>query len=1214
MPSKNNDPNENRLSRVATKVRERWREANASAEPSWRLRPFWRLLGRRLRKGPQATTAYSSLPVLIKVFAGFSKVDGEVDEHDIDSSLGFLRYDYPEAIYSELRKLYTEALQESQDLNEIAADLATRLPPEEKILLGVQLYVLISSGFELHREQLIHFYLFMTNLGVASEAIDLVYQLNRDSEEEGSSEGIGQPLEVLRISGDEGSDLTLESLPPDHALLVFRFQAQILLKNIGSYTVIVRGRQLQQGEFCRLYEGQRVLVADAILNYQDLTFYFNAKKNLSTTQVFLGFESNGQPALERVRGKQSHLDIRFGLQVSVTVLRDTMVTINKQRLRESDELEVSLNDRIRLEDSTEIAIRDLHRWARELGGQFELSPSRSEYLVSNNPSQLGPGDLLLSEGLGYDVLLRITFDEDRKQGELEVLEASQPILVERVPVKDRAHLKEDATITLEEGRFLRCHFSERIIEEERNVISKLEIREVNHSFDGKETALDGITLAARRGEMICVIGPSGCGKSTLLRVLSGQLEPTQGQVGLNGFPLYQHHQDITPYISYVPQEDAFDPHLTIQENIDYAAAIRAPGVARRDRRRRVDSKLVELGLNERRHRLAGTPKNKFLSGGERKRLNVGMDMIGLADIYLFDEPTSGLSSKDSEHVLEIVQGLSRNKIVFVSIHQPSARLFQMFDKALLLDRGGKLAFFGKPEQMLQYFKEAQEENVVPFGQVSTTVSSDPDESKAPPTTPDFVFDVLETPLRDLSGAVIYSEDKAGHLAPARRFLPEFWRDRYQAHRTMREVKHLDPEDTRTQSNPPVLPKSPRRTWREKVTTLVTFFQRAFLSKLRNRGNLVTTLLEAPMLALLIALVLRWSEEERYTFGSAFHIPTYLFLSLVVAMFLGLTNSADEIIRDRALLTRERNLGSRLFAYLSTKILTLSIFAAIQSAIYVLVGNTVLEIRGMFVLYFIWLFLTSVCGVAIGLLVSCFVHDVKTALNIIPLIILPQIILGGALIKYQEMNRDLPVLSSLKRWTTTDTKEVENPLKVPLICEFMPLRWSYEALVISQGKYNPLASTLKMISAQEALFTTKPELTDEEAVQLQSLKEARTILLQLEAANGRKIRREVAKIHRRVLGNRFSSERYNRPPRDPYINVKQVFRNKKIFDLIDRSEMEVLDYRRDQTRPLNVFFGLEKTYFGVMFATVRINFYIMAIFILLSALIVWGTLKYQLTRT
>lgn len=369
-----------------------------------------------------------------------------------------------------------------------------------------------------------------------------------------------------------------------------------------------------------------------------------------------------------------------------------------------------------------------------------------------------------------------------------------------------------------------------------------------------------------------------------------------------------------------------------------------------------------------------------------------------------------------------------------------------------------------------------------------------------------------------------------------------------------------------------------------------------------------------MLALLIALVLRWSEDDRYTFGSAFHIPTYLFLSLVVSMFLGLTNSADEIIRDRAILTRERNLGSRLFSYLSTKILTLGIFAAIQCAIYVLVGNTVLEIRGMFFPYFVWLFLTSVCGVAIGLLISCFVNDVKTALNIIPLILLPQIILGGALIKYQEMNRDLPVLSSLKRWTSENTEEVENPLEVPLICEFMPLRWSYEALVISQGKYNPLAMVLKTITEREAIFAQKEELTDDEADELQALKEARTIVLQLEAANGRKIKREVLKIHRRVNDGRFNSERYNRPPRDPYINVKEVFRNKKIFDLLDRSAMEVLDYRRDQSNPLNVFFGLEKTYAGVMFATVRINFYIMCFFILLSALVVWATLRHQLTRT
>src|ERR1700731_5392268 len=105
--------------------------------------------------------------------------------------------------------------------------------------------------------------------------------------------------------------------------------------------------------------------------------------------------------------------------------------------------------------------------------------------------------------------------------------------------------------------------------------------------------------------------------------------------------------------------------------------------------RRIDSKLIELGLSERRDSLVGSSVKKYLSGGERKRLNIGLDMIGSADIYLFDEPTSGLSSKDSEHVIEIIRGMAHNKIIIVTIHQPSSKLFQMFHKAILLDKGGQ---------------------------------------------------------------------------------------------------------------------------------------------------------------------------------------------------------------------------------------------------------------------------------------------------------------------------------------------------------------------------------------------------------------------------------------------------------------------------------------------------------------------------------------------
>ncbi len=169
-----------------------------------------------------------------------------------------------------------------------------------------------------------------------------------------------------------------------------------------------------------------------------------------------------------------------------------------------------------------------------------------------------------------------------------------------------------------------------------------------------------------RGELVCVMGASGCGKSTLMRVLAGQLQPSSGDVFLNGQSVYQNLDALKQYISYMPQQDAFDEHLTIGENLLFAAAIRAPHLSRRDRSRRLDAKLVELGLGERRDAVVGSPESKTLSGGERKRLNIGLDMIGMSDVYLFDEPTSGLSSKDSEHVMEIGCAILRRRSINIS--------------------------------------------------------------------------------------------------------------------------------------------------------------------------------------------------------------------------------------------------------------------------------------------------------------------------------------------------------------------------------------------------------------------------------------------------------------------------------------------------------------------------------------------------------------------
>src|SRR6202007_2481318 len=308
--------------------------------------------------------------------------------------------------------------------------------------------------------------------------------------------------------------------------------------------------------------------------------------------------------------------------------------------------------------------------------------------------------------------------------------------------------------------------------------------------------------------------------------------------------------------------------------------------------RRLDAKLIELGLSERRDAVVGIPEKKTLSGGERKRLNIGLDMIGMSDVYLFDEPTSGLSSKDSEHVIEIIRSMAHNKIVVVTIHQPSSKIFQMFQKVILLDKGGRLVFFGTPSDALRYFAEAEHQH-----QFGAELGACP---SCGTTRPEFIFDVLETPLRDLSGDIIYEENSRGQLVPARRYSPDFWRDKYESFRLIQEMRQVSLKQDPPANLPLPSDKKPETRWRDEWVRIATIFRRAFVSKLRNRTNLLTTIIEAPLLAALIGFVLRYAENQRYDFEHAFHIPTYLFLSLVVAMFLGLTNSADDIIRDRTI--------------------------------------------------------------------------------------------------------------------------------------------------------------------------------------------------------------------------------------------------------------------------------------------------------------------------
>ena len=1165
-----------------------------------------RWVRRALRKPRSVAEGPNLLPLLIQVLASFSKADGVLLEEEIDSSLGFLRYDYPEAVYSELRQLFRQALYEQQDLAGMAQKLSAQLSADRKIMLGVQLYDLISQA-GLKQEQVVAFYSFMSQLGMAAQAIDIVYQLNAAEDSDASIYQRGaSPLEALSFGPDGASDVLLKTVPEGERLLAFRYHDLILLKNYSSQPVSVRGRPLLRGGFCRIYPGQRILIGDHVLTYQELAAYFNAKKNVSLPQIFVRVPKDGdQVQLERSRSRESSIEVTFGLKVRVKALRDVDAVINGVTLKAGQQVEATLDDRIVFHNDSEMDLIDLRRRARAMGGRFQLKASKSEYLVSNNPSLLEADDILLSPGTSGDVLLKIFCDYDTRVGTLEVIEADRPIMVRDQPVRGSAPLVDGDTIRIDTGQFLRCNFSERIIEEERNIIRSLEVVDLNHRFGNSEVALDGISFAVTRGELVCVMGASGSGKSTFLKVLGGQIQPTRGQILLNDLSLYGHLDELKRYVSYIPQEDAFDENLTIEENLQFAAAIRSPHLSQRDRTRRLDSKLVELGLSERKNSVVGSPVKKTLSGGERKRLNIGLDMIGSADVYLFDEPTSGLSSKDSEHVIEIIRGMAHNKIIIVTIHQPSSKLFQMFHKAILFDKGGRLVFFGTPTDMLRYFAEAEHQH-----QFGADLGACP---SCGTTRPEFIFDVLETPLRDISGDIIYEENNKGQLVAARRYSPEFWRDKYEAFRLIQDVKQVS-----LKRDPvPALPKAPeekkRRAhirWHDEWTQLRTLLRRAFMSKLRNGGNLVITIGVAPVLAVLIATLLRYSDSGKYDFASAYHIPTYLFLGLIVAMFLGLTNSADDIIGDRAVLQRERNLNVRLSYYVLAKVLSLGVFALVQCVLFTLIGNWILGIRGMFWIYLGVMLMTAMGGVALGLLISALVAAPKTAANIVPLVLIPQIIMGGALIKYEDMNRNLGFVYTFSRWLSEHpdeekNKKMDSKLKVPFVCQFIAMRWSYEELIVAQAKLNPLTRRQERVNAE--IRRLAPEAKTPEAIaRLNELKEVLAILSGLEAKTARAVDKYLEAIDRIVDGKRKFDRADFKNAVGP-VTAEQLYINQKVSDLISNAEMEQHDYRRGG-KP-NVFFGAEKLYLGA-----SIGVFVFDTWVLIgSTLVLLGLLLWILRR-
>lgn len=562
------------------------------------------------------------------------------------------------------------------------------------------------------------------------------------------------------------------------------------------------------------------------------------------------------------------------------------------------------------------------------------------------------------------------------------------------------------------------HFTSAFSEKSRSAQPvALTVSHLTYRFPGGGYGLQDFSCQEKGGRMIGIMGGSGAGKSTLLSLLNGTLHPTSGAVTLNGHDLHKSPVACDGLIGHIPQDDLLFDDLTVFQNLYYAGRLCLAHLGKAELSERVHTLLDELGQSHIADLKVGSPLQKTISGGQRKRLNIALELIREPGLLFVDEPTSGLSSTDAENVMGLLrEQAAQNRLVIVVIHQPSSRIFRMFDALWILDQGGLPVFTGTPLEAIAYFRSrgglpGAEECICPgCGDVN----------------PAQIFEILESKTIDTDG----------EFTRQRRILPKQWRDyflQYEAKRQARNVELVSQSD-----NPVHEPETERPIHRPGLLgQLKVFFLRDLHARLSNRPYLLITLLEPPLLGLIIGLVTRGKIFERYSFHTNENLHIFFFLSVIVAIFLGLSISAEEICRDRKILKRERFLGLSWFSYINSKCLYLGIVAMIQMLLYIGVANAFLGLPHMHVK--MWLVLAvSAFGISIlGLNISSAFRSAVTIYILIPIILIPQMLLSGAVIRFEGL---------------ISSRSVEQ--EVPVFADIFFSRWGYEALIVEQYAGNP----------------------------------------------------------------------------------------------------------------------------------------------------------------
>ncbi len=541
--------------------------------------------------------------------------------------------------------------------------------------------------------------------------------------------------------------------------------------------------------------------------------------------------------------------------------------------------------------------------------------------------------------------------------------------------------------------------------------------DVSYKFSNNQLGVHPFSFSGRSGQLVAVMGGSGAGKSTLLNVLNGNLKFDKGRIHINGFDLHEESEALAGVIGYVPQDDLLKEELTVFENLYFNARLCFSHFDKEEITKLVEKGLHDFDLVEARDLVVGSPLNKILSGGQRKRLNIALELIREPSVLFVDEPTSGLSSMDSEKVMLLLKRQTlKGKLVFINIHQPSSDLYKLIDKLMLIDKGGRIIYNGNPMDAIIYFKKKasyvnpEESECYACGSVQT-----------------------EQPLRIIEARMV---NPYGKFIRQRKVSPEEWYSHY-VEEFEEKFEWKNPKhNNKKEKLPPNLYNIPDRLQQFRI-----YFLRDTLSKIKDKQYMLINMMQAPILALILGFFTKYisgdgADASVYVFAKNVNMPAYLFMCVVVSLFLGLIISAEEIFKDRRLLQRESFLNLSRFSYLNSKIVVLFIISALQTLSFILIGNYILEIKGLTFSYWLILFSTACYANMVGLNISSGLNSVVAIYVLIPLILVPQLLFSGVIVNFDKLH-----------------KTIASERFVPRIGDMMTSRWAYEALAVNQFKNN-----------------------------------------------------------------------------------------------------------------------------------------------------------------